>query len=169
MVKYTSLDVGELYNLMFTVSDEELKKIEEAGLQLGHAGVVDRAYEVMNTRDLTRKGATEDDIIALERAGIYGNDVEIDQICSIYGLTPKRPKQDELSEGLQNAVGLRGYSIDDEGTAVGSFYQRLFGEDFLRMVFMIPTQMGVIEMSYLELPPQIRRQVNTQILAQKGF
>lgn len=165
-------DVSDLYDAMFTASAEQLHAIKEMGLLLGHAGIVDRVYEVINERALREKGATDDDILGWYAVQWKNDDAKVKEIAKQYGVVFQEPSRAELEEGLKYAVGARGFSIDDRNTSVGSFYQRLFGCDF-GYVSLFSVDGEKTEVPYGKLldglPPELLNRVNAIILAQKGY
>ena len=161
-------DVGMLYDAMFAASAEELDKIKETGIILGHAGVVQRAYEVMNERSLREAGASEDDILDWYSMQTFKDNDAVKKIAGKYGVHQQEPTQQELEKGLRNAVYTRGISIDDNNTSVGYFYQMLY-RDFTHMQVTMVTEEGKKEIPYPDLENKLKLQVNAAILIEKGY
>ncbi len=178
---YAGLDIGDLYGLMHTANASELEIIKDAGIILGHDGIIDYAYKQINLQELLKNGAIKKDILDYKDAvlghvvrdekGRIIDDVKdedtIKRICDKYDVIPKTATKSELEAALKNATGFRGFSIDETHTSVGNLYQRLFGRDFERIVIGIQTPKGILKFPYSKLDNKGREFVNRAVLKKK--
>jgi len=81
-VNYSSMDVSKLYQLMnVAVKDNDndiLTKVKQAGIELGHVGVIDRASELLGTEP-TRQELTDalKNAIEMKRGSIQNPNTSI--------------------------------------------------------------------------------------------
>ncbi|MBN2052560.1 hypothetical protein JW756_03580 [Candidatus Woesearchaeota archaeon] len=129
---YSNKDVSVLYQKMHSVSDDELEKIKEEGINRPHSGLVERVYEVLNERALREAKADEDQITRFLNAYAVGDLKEMVSVAQLYSVRIRLPNQKELDRGLRNAVAAGWYSIDDKETSAGWFYQMLYGDGFFQ-------------------------------------
>ncbi|MFH8093128.1 MAG: hypothetical protein QXM38_04250 [Candidatus Aenigmatarchaeota archaeon] len=156
-----SRDLGNLFDLLFIYYNDSneigIREIIMAAIVLGHYGLLERGYEVLNALRMVNKAPRS--ILDSFMKG------EIDEFYKEQEYEPLKPRNDELSLALALAIGLRGYSIDDPNTSVGELYQRLYGRDFNQMWFYI----NGLKISYGKVPQKMKPYVNEYILRQKGY
>ena len=82
---------------------------------------VGEAYAAMH-------GATRDELLEIRKYGVsIGHSGVTERACELLG---EGLSEAETMEALRNAVGARGWTVNDRRTAVGEFYQGLFRRDF---------------------------------------
>jgi len=146
---YIRKDLGEIYQAIHTATPQELGVIYITAVKLGHAGLFDRVYEVRTLKKLEELEADSQDI-ELFRQAILNNDLHVAfSIAEKYNI--EKPPRKDVAQTLLNASQLRGFSIDNRETSVGSLYQRLFGTDFLQGSWTIEEEGVKKQVNYEEL------------------
>ncbi|VVB78854.1 Uncharacterised protein [uncultured archaeon] len=166
-------DVGEIYQRVHGATRSDLEAIKRAGVFLGHSGIVERVYEVLNYEQLEKAGADETDLLDFNTALVCNDNETIEEICNDNKVELLTPNNFELAHMLYNAVYnyqefSRGYSIDNLGTSVGYAYQKLFGNDFNEFSFGASRHDGeVVRVPYSEIPAEHKDMIHKMIIDAK--
>jgi len=173
---YSSMDVGELYGVIHDkdTTPDQLHAIKAAGINQGHSGIVDLACEELTARELKAKGASEEHQLEYRVAKSQGRLADSLKVLQVYSVKPVFPSQKELDAGLRNAIGYRGFTIHDDGSSVGEFFQNLYGNKFSNITLVAE---GTDEdgnkvqkkIPYHELDDKTKEQVNIDILSNLGY
>jgi|GEM_PF-5341565 len=133
-----------------------------------------------NLGSILRDNPIEDENVVLKLADAY--DALTPSKEEVFGLFThtaramiRQPTDRECHEALFNAARERGWSIDDPQTAVGYFYQRLYGEDFRDVSLKTTEKQGedgneyIKEVPYNLLTRNVQEQIHLSLLVKKGY